>query len=373
MSEFRLFKNLNVYTPRSLGVNDILVYGGWIVEIKDNIKPPHGLECRIVEMDGEYCVPGFIDGHVHLIGGGGEGGFVTRTSPGEPDDFLNNGITTIIGLLGTDGVTRTHSELLAQARKFSASGLSVYLVTGSYAYPPVTLLGSVEKDIVYIPEYIGTGEIAIADHRGSGISPRELKRLVLETGRGGMLAGKAGKVILHTGRTPERLSLLEEVVEAGDVLPAQMLPTHINSSAEKLTEGKKWIKGYGGYIDLTADEETADCVKVLIEEGIPMENLLISSDAWGSLPVFNEKGELESIKRAEPDSLLFTLQKLVLENGISLEKALKLFTTNVADFFALDREGLGRIKKDNLADFIILDRELNIKGAVVRGNHKSFF
>ena len=52
--------------------------------------------------------------HVHLIGGGGEGGYATRTPEIQLTDITTSGVTTVLGLLGTDGVTRHVASLLAK-------------------------------------------------------------------------------------------------------------------------------------------------------------------------------------------------------------------------------------------------------------------
>ena len=178
MAIFKLLKNLNVFSPQSLGKRDILIYGTQIVKMAQDIETPFPDETEVADYSGFYCFPGFVDGHVHIIGGGGEGGFFTRTTPQSEQDFFMSGTTAVIGVLGTDGIMRTHRELLGQARKFSHNKLKTYLMTGNYALPLVTLLKTLQEDIMFIPEYIGIGEIAISDHRGSGITLEEFRRIL---------------------------------------------------------------------------------------------------------------------------------------------------------------------------------------------------
>ena len=42
-----------------------------------------------------------VDCHVHLTGGGGEGGFATRVPPLALSAFTRNGTTSAVGVLGT--------------------------------------------------------------------------------------------------------------------------------------------------------------------------------------------------------------------------------------------------------------------------------
>jgi len=360
MTKFKLNKNLHVYTPKDLGKKDILLYGDKIIKVADDIAPPFLDETIVKDYEGYICFPGFVDGHVHIIGGGGERGFFTRTTPQSEMDFFKSGTTTVIGVLGTDGVTRTHRELLGQARKFTHNHLKTYLMTGSYALPLVTLLDDLQEDIVFIPEYIGIGEIAISDHRSSGVTIDEFRRMLLKARVAGMLASKAGKAIIHVGAVKTGLQLLREALSLGDISPHQMLPTHINRTAQTLLEGKDWIEHYGGYVDFTAGEKSIEGINHLLNENIPVENILCSSDGWGSMPVFDEKGNFVSVKTAPVDTLYKAFKQLAIDNGHSIEDCLKIFTSNVADFFGISKEGYGYIHEDGVASFVIADKSLTI-------------
>ncbi len=367
MSKFKLYKGLQIYTPKEAGKKDMLLYANKIVKIGETIAPPFPGETEIKDYSGYLCFPGFVDGHVHIIGGGGEGGFFTRTTPQSEMDFFKSGTTTVIGVLGTDGITRTHRDLLGQARKFTYNNLKTFLMTGSYALPLVTLLDDLQDDIVFIPEYIGIGEIAISDHRGSGITIDEFRRILLKARVAGMLSGKAGKAIIHVGAVKTGLELLREAVALGDISPHQMLPTHINRTAQTLREGKDWIENYGGYIDFTAGETSIEGIHTLLKENVPAENILCSSDGWGSIPVFDENGDFVSVKTAPVDTLFKAFRHLTLDSGHSIEECLKIFTANVADFFGISKEGYGYIREDGVASFLIVDKTLKIKETCSQG------
>ena len=367
MSEFKLYKGLQLYTPKEVGKKDILIYADKIVKIAETIEPPFAAETDIKDYSGFLCFPGFVDGHVHIIGGGGEGGFFTRTTPQCEMDFFKSGTTAVIGVLGTDGITRTHRDLLGQARKFTHNHLKTFLMSGSYALPLVTLLNDLQDDIVFIPEYIGIGEIAISDHRGSGITIDEFRRLLLNTRVAGMLSGKAGKAIIHVGAVKTGLQLLREAISLGDISPHQMLPTHINRTARTLQEGKDWIENYGGFIDFTAGEKSIEGINTFLNENVPVENILCSSDGWGSIPVFDEKGDFISVKTAPVDTLYKVFKNLVIDNNHPIEKSLKIFTSNVADFFGVSKEGYGYIRENGVASFVIADGSLKIKETCSQG------
>ena len=60
----------------------------------------------VLDVPGCILTPGLVDLHVHIIGGGGEAGPSSCTPSSQLSDFLDAGITTVVGVLGTDCVTR---------------------------------------------------------------------------------------------------------------------------------------------------------------------------------------------------------------------------------------------------------------------------
>ena len=115
----------------------------------------------MINGEGLLLTPGFIDCHVHVLGGGGEGGFANRTPEATMEGLTKFGVTTVVGCLGTDGIGRDMCALVAKTKGLNEQGMSAYCYTGSYQIPVHTLTDSIVKDIMMIQEIIGTGEIAI--------------------------------------------------------------------------------------------------------------------------------------------------------------------------------------------------------------------
>src|SRR5512133_1415936 len=101
-----LIRNATVYSPGYLGKKDLLIGGNKILEISDRIESFKGVEIEDFDASGLIIVPGLIDNHVHIAGAGGEGGPSTRTPELSLSDMFRGGVTTVIGCLGTDGLTR---------------------------------------------------------------------------------------------------------------------------------------------------------------------------------------------------------------------------------------------------------------------------
>ncbi|MEM4724460.1 MAG: beta-aspartyl-peptidase, partial [Candidatus Hadarchaeum sp.] len=362
-----LVRNIQVYAPEPLGIQDLLVVAGKIVLLKQDIEKPRWVK-RVLEGEGRLLVPGLIDLHVHLQGGGGEAGPASRLPEVPFADLVRAGITTCVGCLGTDDVTRSLEGLLAKARALQAQGITAYIYTGSYQVPPVTLTGSVRRDLVLIPEVVGVGEIAISDHRSSQPTVAELARVAAEARVGGLLAGKRGLVHLHVGSAPSRLEPLRELLRTTSLPITQFHPTHVNRTPELLEEAVAWVEA-GGTVDLTAPSSTLTwdllrAVERLIRVDPAWERFTLSSDGGGSMPKFDEAGNLVGYASGDVRALWNAVQALVRE-GFPLEKALRPVTINPARILGLPHKGTIAVGQD--ADFLILDENLELISTIARG------
>ena len=367
----KLLKNAQVYTPAFLGKKDVLVVGDKICRIEDNIVGYEGLpDVEVFDLEGKKLLPGYIDMHVHICGGGGEQGFSSRVPASQLSIFFRNGITSCVGLLGTDGVTRSVEDLVAKARALSEEGMTVYTLTSCYQYPPKTLLGSVEKDIVMLTPMIGV-KVAVSDHRSSNPGADELIALGVQARRAGMVSGTAGLVTMHMGSGKARLNPLFDALEKSDLPLKHFLPTHMLRSPELIEDGIRLVR-MGGYMDCTAgsdETEVVNSAKLLYDllhtEGVTTENVTLSSDAFGSQPRFDDKGTCIGYTYASPKYLHRTV-KLLVNMGMPLEVVIKLLTSTPAKM--INKVGIkGCIAPGADADILILDSNLNINGLFAKG------
>jgi len=370
-----LLRQGEVFAPEALGQKDILVLGEKIGAITNpgEIRI-EGLEVQIVEAAKKIVVPGFIDSHVHILGGGGEGGPSTRAPEITIEDIISSGVTTVIGCLGTDGVTRHMESLLAKARGLEAEGITTYIFSGSYDIPVKTITGSIRSDLVLVDKVIGAGEIAISDHRSSQPSFEEIARLAAECRVGGMLGGKAGVLHLHLGDGQRRLEMLFRLIKETEIPPTQVIPTHVNRNRQLLEEAMEFVLS-GGYMDITAsipvdpqDKRSVSLEKAVLlclEKKIPLERITVSSDSNGSIPLFDDQGELLGLTIATQKDLLEKFRSLVEKNILSLPDALRVFSTNPAHFYKFDPKGEIEAGKD--ADFLLFDEDYNLTDSFARG------
>lgn len=373
---FKLLKNAEVYAPEYLGKKDLLLFGEKIAKIDDNITICDDfLECETEDFTGKILVPGFIDQHVHIIGGGGEGGFSTRTPEIAIGHIVMSGITTVVGLLGTDGTTRHMSTLLAKARALEEEGITAYIYTGSYQVPTRSLTENPRNDIILIDKVVGVGEIAISDHRSAQPTVEDLLKLAAEARVGGLLSGKAGILHMHVGDGKRRLSQLFEMLEASEIPITQYVPTHLNRNKALFSDGIKFAL-MGGVADITAsinlkgeDRDAinpSEAIRLMLESGVNIDNITMSSDGNGSAPIFDANGKLVGIGIGSLETLHKAFQDAVLREKVPLDLALKTITSNVARVLKLFHKG--RIKIGYDADVVVLDKEnLEINSVLARG------
>jgi len=369
-----LIKNAEVYTPARAGRVDVLMAGGRILRVEPEIRMPAEY-CEVFDAAGLVAVPGFVDAHVHILGGGGEGGYATRTPELALSDAIRGGVTTVVGCLGTDGVTRSLAGLLAKARGLDEEGISTFVLTGHYAVPLQTLTGSIERDLLFVDKIIGVGEVAISDHRSTQPTFDEFVRLAAESRRGGILSGKAGIVNIHLGDGRRGLDLLRRVIAETEIPATQFLPTHINRNPGLFEEGIAHAKG-GGFVDFTtssipayiADGEVkcSQGLRRMLDAGVAGTQITFTSDGQGSLPTFDEQGRTVGVGVGRVTSLFPEVRDAVLQERVPLDVALRVITANPARILKL--RGKGQLAAGHDADLVLLTPgDLEIHSVVARG------
>jgi beta-aspartyl-dipeptidase (metallo-type) len=369
-----LIRGGDVFAPEPLGRKDILLAGGAIEAVAEPGRiRVDGLEAETVDAAGKRVFPGLIDPHVHILGGGGEGGPATRAPEIRVEDIISSGVTTVIGCLGTDGVTRHMTSLLAKARALELEGVSTFIYSGSYEIPVRTLTGSVRSDLIVVDKVVGAGEIAVSDHRSSQPTFDEVARLAAECRVGGMLGGKAGVLHFHLGDGKRRLEFLFRIVRETEIPMTQLVPTHISRNPELFEESLEWVAA-GGSVDITVGPEPVppdpevsleDCIARFREKGLPFGRLMLSSDSNGSIPVFDESGRLVRLTIATEKDLFRKFGDILRKGLLPPETAARLFSTNAAEFYKLGNKG--RIGPGRDADLVVLDGDLGLSDVFARG------
>lgn len=359
-SGMRLLLNADVYAPEHLGHRHILAGAGQILWMgTERPSFPGYLGVEEVDLAGRQVIPGLVDGHCHVTGGGGEAGPASKVPAPLAESYRKAGVTTVVGVLGTDDVTRSTAELVAGVRALRAQGINAWCHTGGYHLPLTTLTGSVRSDIVNIDCIIGVGEVAISDHRSSQPTLDELLRIASDAHVAGLMTGKAGILHLHVGDGPRGLELIREALRVSEIPARVFNPTHVNRRKALLHEAIELVKTRGCHIDITdfpvADGEdaysAADSLEVYWESGAPADHVTVSSDGGGCLPVFGPDGSVVSYDVGDCSALMVTIRELV-RRGHALERVLPAFTSNVAALLRMGDAGrLAVGMRDDIASF----------------------
>jgi beta-aspartyl-dipeptidase (metallo-type) len=371
-SAILLLRNAELYDPAPRGLRHLLVAGERLVWVGRDVPAlDPALEVEEVDLGGRRVIPGLIDGHVHLTGGGGEAGPETRVPPVALSGLTLGGVTTAVGVLGTDDTVRTTAELVTAARGLVAQGLSAWCHTGGYHVPPTTATGSIRLDIVLIDLVLGVGELAISDHRSSQPTLDELLRIAGDAHVGGLMSGKAGIVHLHVGDGPRGLEPVRQALDRSELPPTVFNPTHVNRRRALFDEAMA-LTERGCTVDITAfpvaegeDAWPADEALVrYLDAGLDPSRVTISSDGGGCLPVFDADGRVAGMEIGSPAAVGGALRAL-LARGQPLERVLPAFTANPARVLRLLRKG--RLERGADADLVVLDGTGAISEVMARG------
>lgn len=358
----KLLRNLDCYAPRPMGLKDILLAGGKIEAITEPgeiTALPQGVQSA--DMGGMRAFPGIVDQHVHLLGGGGEGGPASRIGEVTPEEIIKAGVSTVVGVLGLDCYTRTMRELVMKARALGAAGISAYVYTGGYAAPPRTLTGSIADDLIFIDAVIGVGELAISDHRATLGGIAEFQKIAAEAHVGGLVGGKAGVVHIHVGDGAEGLDPLLRLLDRTGLLSDGFVPTHVNRNEALFRQAVKYCRS-GGRIDLTAGESRGvpvpDAVARLIAAKADMSRVTVSSDGGGSAP----GGTVSQM-----DALIGDIRSVIHAGVMEPGQAFALVSENASAALML-RPAKGALQRGADADLLITDGDCQPVQLFLKGN-----
>jgi beta-aspartyl-dipeptidase (metallo-type) len=362
-----LIRNAQVWSPDSLGIVDVFVAGGRVAALgpKLDIRVPR---LRTVDIQGAFLTPGLIDQHIHLNGAGGKSGFSSLTGEVSMSDLMAVGSTTVVGLLGTDGATRSPESLYAKVQGLNEQGMSAYMYTGYYGMDPMHITGNIQGDMIFIQPVLGC-KIAISDIRSSYPSALDLMRRLREVVVGGMVSGKKGILHFHLGGAQSQMNVLFEMLDHFEAPIRHLSPTHVARTESLFTQAIEFGLR-GGSIDITtgASKYTEPHLAALraMEAGVNPDLISFSTDGHAGLDRKDESGQVIGTQPAPIAANLHAFQSLVHEGSINPTLALKPVTSSPARNLGLSNKGQIAIGAD--ADFCLFDGKWKLGAVMAMGS-----
>ena len=362
-----LIKNARVYAPADLGVNDVLAANGRFLAVGRDLTVVLP-ELEVIDAKGKVMTPGFFDQHIHVTGGGGEGGPASRTPEIVLSELIAVGTTSLVGVSGTDFITRSIENLLAKVRALSTEGANTWMYTSNYRFPPTTMSGSAAQDMFMVPECLGV-KIAIGDHRSSFPTVEQVIQLLADIRLAGMISGKIGFLHIHMGNIEHcAFDMFREIVARGFPI-RHIRPTHCCRIRHVFDGAIEFAKA-GGWIDITTGasccfDNASEAVVRAVDAGVDPSHITISTDGHGSVPRFNDKGEMIGLGTGGVKGNLDAMRLLVSKYGMSIGQAVSFATKNVADALGLPDQG--RIEKGAVANLCLFDGNGNLTEVLSKG------
>jgi beta-aspartyl-dipeptidase (metallo-type) len=175
------------------------------------------------------------------------------------------------------------------------------------------------------------------------------------------------------GDGPRGMQYLFRLVEETEIPIGQLLPTHVARAPHLFEDAVKFCR-MGGNIDLTASAErrsaprldTAEALRRLKAAGVSLDQVTISSDSNGSLPVFNDRREVVGMAVGDIQDLQREFRRLVLEDGFDAAEILRCLTLNPARRLKVEGRK-GRVAAGADADLILFAPGWQIDSVYARG------
>jgi beta-aspartyl-dipeptidase (metallo-type) len=282
-------------------------------------------------------------------------------------ELIRCGTTTVVGMLGTDGITKTLEGLYAKVKALDQEGITAYMLTGYFGYPTTSILNSVLEDMIFIDKVIGC-KTAISDERASFPTENELLKLLREVHVGGMTAGKGGILHVHLGALDSHMDILLNLVKKYHFPIQHISPTHVGRTRPLFEQAIEFAK-LGGMIDISTGGTKFDLpykqVLYALEKGVSIDNITFSSDGNAGMAKKDANGNINDLYKAPVELNLKQVLLLIKDAGMTVSDAFKIITTNPARNLSLKQKG--KLAAGFDADLCFFDDEFNLTDVISKG------
>jgi beta-aspartyl-dipeptidase (metallo-type) len=378
-SRITLVRGGEVYAPDRIGRADVLLGGGRILRVGAGLEAAAQSlgAVHVIEASRLRVVPGYIDQHIHLFGGGDAAGPQGRAFDLKAEDLALAGITSAVGVVGVEMETRGLPLLLRKTTELRSAGLTALMYTGSFRLPAPHLLWSAAADVCFIEQVKGV-KTAVSERLYPNQDLPALMQLAGEMLQAKALSGKAAVLHCHMGSMAAGMEPIFALVEQLGIDPSQILPTHVNRTPEfsPVFEHALRFAKLGGTIDFSSCVSKQDAnptgidvheaVRRALDAGVPLEQITFSSDSNVPGAVRDGDGRLTGMRLVPPTVLHRDLMRTVHEASLPLEQALQLVTSNVARVLGM-QDIKGSVSEGADADLVLLDEQDRIDTVIAGG------
>ena len=336
---------VNVIT-REVYKADIAIKGSYILLV-GNCRDLIGPKTVVIDVEGRYLSPGFIDSHMHF-----ESSMLTITEFSRLS--IPSGTTTLVADPHEIGNALGPVGMKAMADEIDKVPNNVYLVVPAMTpdSPDLETAGYdvTSKDMEDLLNYkniIGIGELqgfSNAKHVYRN-TPEVIDDLVAST----VYASSKGMVV--DGNAPELFGkeLAAHIISTGGKCSCHETTTKAEA-VEKLRQGVYLFMREG-----STQKNMGECIRAVTEEGMDSRRCILATDDMVA-------ADLETLGHMNE------IVKRTIKEGVSPIEAIQMVTINPATYFGLEHVGV--LSPGKQADIAIISdlEQMVVEGVLLKGN-----
>ncbi len=335
---------VNVIT-REVYKADIAIKGQYIVLVGDCEKTI-GEDTLVIDLQGKYLAPGFIDSHMHF-----ESSMLTVTEFSRLS--IPSGTTTLIADPHEIGNALGPVGMKAMADEIDSVPNNVKLVVPALAPDSpgletagVDVSSKDMEDLLNYKNIVGIGELqgfSNAQHVYDN-TPEVITDLLAST----MYAKSKGMVV--DGNAPELFGreLAAHIISTGGRCSCHETTTK-EEAVEKLRQGVYLFMREG-----STQRNMAECIRAVTEEGMDSRRCILATDDMVA-------ADLETVGHMNE------IVRRTIKEGVSPVEAIQMVTINPATYFGM--HDVGELAPGKMADIAVIGdlEEMTIDGVFLKG------
>lgn len=364
-----------IYYREKLIEDKVLIFDERIRKIIDLEEFDKKLVDEIINLNGEYILPGFIDIHIHGYGGSDAMDASPEALETIAQGVLAKGVTSFLPTTMTMGKKKIQEALdnISYVMERESKGARVL---GAHMEGP--FISKAKKGAQLEEDIIAVDEDLILKYRDT------IKIITLAPeieGALGLIEKYGDDFIFSLGHSSADYQTSKEALERG----ARSV-THLFNAMTGLGHRNPGLVGAAlrgdSYVEIICDDFHIDksVYQIVLDTKGPDRILLISDSIRagglgdGDYDLAGQEIRLRDGKSSLSDGTIAGsvlsynegIKNFYRGTDIGLEDLFKLTSKNQADLLGIDRD-LGSIEKDKLADLVVLSKDFDVLYSIVGG------